>query len=654
MNKRWLSVLSVALVIVFLFAACAPAARPQDDLYAAVNAEWLKDTKIPKNKIMVGGFVDLQEEVQNQLKADFDIMSPETASKYEGLPEFLKFYAMTSDYDTRNSQGVQPLMPYLSDIAALNGYEDLNAALPDMILNGLPTPVICGSITDFGDARYYALCFADPPLLLPDKSLYDTETGDYLFGVLKDVFIEMLKKCGYDKGTAALIAEEAIAFDYLIMPYMRPAEEAREYEKMNNPTSLGDFAAYSTSLDLTGLIKTLVPDLPESVLVLNPGYYGALNQVLTEDNFSLFKSWMIVSMVYRYSGMLSQDMAAAAFKYEKMLTGQAEMEDPQKLALTLAYASFSEPVGVYYGQTYFGEKAREDVTGIVNQLFEVYRNRLGSNEWLSKETVRAALNKLDKISLQIGYPDKPDPLYSLFKVVPAEDGGSVLGNIIEWNRLIMKDDFDKCGKETDKTMWIAGGADVNAFYNPQTNTIVFPAAILQEPFYSPDYSASRNLGGIGCIIGHEITHAFDPGGSKFDENGSISNWWTEEDIAVFEKRTEALAAQFDGVPYLNVQINGKQVVTEVVGDAGGLSAALEVCESLPDADVRAFFEGYATIFREKVRPELAELIITTSAYPPNELRVNLQVRNLDAFYTAFSVTEGDGMYLAPENRARVW
>jgi putative endopeptidase len=352
--------------------------------------------------------------------------------------------------------------------------------------------------------------------------------------------------------------------------------------------------------------------------------------------------------------MLSLELQEIVFKYEMALTGQPEMDDPQKLAYRLAYSFFDEPVGIYYAQNYFGEKAKQDVTSIVEQLADVYKGRLKNNDWLGEETIAAALRKLDKISLQIGYPDKISPVYDLINIVPYDEGGTVFSNMVDFNSAARKDNLAKCGQETDHTEWSMSAATVNAYYDPQSNTIVFPAAILQKPFYSPDYSSSRNLGAIGAIIGHEITHAFDPMGSMFDEYGSLANWWTEADHAAFEEKTGALIAQFDGVEYLGTRINGRQVITEVVGDAGGLSSSLEVCEAQPDADPKAFFEGWATAFREKVRPELQELIINTSAYPPHELRVNMQVRNLDAFYEAYSVVEGDALYLAPEDRASVW
>jgi len=661
MNKRRiLRALSLVLVAVialtasFAVAGGNEAVRPQDDLYAAVNAEWLAAAEIPANKIMVGGFADLTDEVEERLMADFAAMSEETAAQFETLPEFLKFYAMAADYDARNAQGAQPLAPYLAEIEALNSLADLNAALPGLILRGMPAPVNAGVMADMGDARYYALYFVEPSLFLPGVSFYGTPTGDYLLDVFGQVLGALLQQCGYGEEEAAQIVAQALAFDALIKPYMRPDEEARHYDKMYNPTPLADFAAYSSALDLAGLVEALVPASPEKVVVLNPNYYGALEQVLTEEHFPLVKGWMLARMAAQYAGMLSQEMAATAAAYEMILTGQAEMDDPQKLAYRLAESAFSEPVGLYYAHTYFSAEAKQDVTAMVEQLMEVYKGRFQTNDWLSEETVQGALRKLEHMSLQIGYPDELNPIYALFTIVPTEEGGSVLSNMMGITRIVVEDNFSRCGQEHDPTEWGTSAATVNAYFNALTNTITFPAAILQEPFYSPDYSASRNLGSIGAIIGHEITHAFDTSGAMFDEYGSLNNWWTEADFAAFEQKCEAFVAQFDGLLYEGIPINGRQVITEVVGDAGGLSSALEVCQALPDADARAFFEGWATIWRSKLRPEFLELILTISAYPPDSLRVNMQVNNLDAFYAAFDVQEGDGMYLAPEERVAVW
>jgi len=656
MNKRRvLRTISLALVTVMLSAfAAAGEVRPQDDLYEAVNGEWLAAAQIPDSKSSVGGFVDLADEVEMLLMADFAAMPEETAAHFEALPEFLKFYAMAADYETRDGQGTQSLTPYLAEIDALNSLADLNASLPGFILCGVPAPLSSGVMADMRDARHYALYISGPSLFLPDVSYYGTPTGDALLQALGQTLETLLQLCGYDGENAARIVEQAMEFDALVKPYMPSSEEKSDYTKLYNPMPLAEFAACSTALDLAGLVEALVPDLPEYVVALHPAYVAALGQVAVEENFPLIKSWMAACTVYGAAPMLSQEMEAAAAAYQMIMTGQAEMDEPQKRAYRLAYAVFNGPVGNYYGQAYFGEDAKRDVTAMAEQMLQVFSRRLQANDWLSPEAVRAALRKLDRMALQIGYPDRLQPEYSLLKVMPAEEGGTVMGNMKAFTRIINEASLAKCGQETDLAYWDVGAATVNAFYNPLANSITFPAAILQAPFYSPDQPDSRNLGGIGAVIAHEITHAFDNSGAKFDEYGSLNNWWTEADHAAFDERIQAMIGQFDGIPFAGGAVNGKLTVSENIADAGGLSCALEICQSLPDPDPRAFFENWATIWRMKAMPQYEQLLLAIDVHAPAKLRANMQASNLDAFYTAFLAEEGDGMYLAPEERVHIW
>lgn len=660
MSKRWISrALSLALVVAMALATFAvaggnEAVRLQDDLYEAVNAEWLAATEIPAHKVMVGGFMDLQDEVIELLMADFAAMPEETAAQFEALSEFQRLYAMTADYDTRNAQGAEPLAPYLAEIDALDTLAALNAALPGLILRGMPSPVYAGMDVDMGNAQYYALYAVAPSLILPDVSLYGTPTGDFVLDIYGQILGALLLQCGYSEEDAVQIVAQALAFDALLVPYMPSAEESSDYTKLYNPTPLADFVSYSTALDLAGLVEALVSSAPDYVVLTNPAYFAALDQVVTEESFPLLKGWMTAQMAFTAAPMLSQDIAATAAAYGMMLTGQAEPEDPQRLAIGLAYQVFSGPVGLYYGHTYFGEEAKQDVTEMVEQLIQVFGHRLQQNDWLSADTAKMAQRKLDTMAMQIGYPDKLQPEYSLLKVVPTDEGGTVLGNIMEFTRIAMEANFARCGEKVDHSYWNASAADVNAFYNPMANAIIFPAAILQAPFYSPDQSRSQNLGGIGAVVGHEITHAFDSNGAKFDEYGSLSDWWTEEDYAAFGERIESMVAMFDGIPHAGGTVNGRQVVSENIADAGGLSCALEVCLSLPDADTAAFFENWATIWRMKATPELEELLLTVGVHSPNRLRANMPVRNFDAFYEAFDVVQSDDMYLAPEERITIW
>jgi putative endopeptidase len=657
------TIIPLALIILFVIAVADCSSnkdgiygrvRPQDDLYEAVNSQWLATTQIPADRPMVSMFSELATKVEDLLMADFAKMSSQTAAQFDILPEFLKFYALASDYETRNAQGAQPLAPYLAEINALNSLRDLSAALPGFIMRGLPTPINASVAEDMGDARRYALYIESPSIILPDVSYYDMPEGAALLQAFGEIIGELLQQCGYSEQDAARIVDQAMAFDALIKTYEPSAEESSDYTSSYNPMPFANFVALSSALDLDGMVTALVPSRPANVVVENTKYMAAFNQVVSERNFPLIKSWMTANLVFSMAGLLSQDMQAIASEFGMILTGQEEMEDPQIIAYNQAYALFSEPVGLYYGRTYFGEEAKRDVTEMVNQFLQVYRRRLQANDWLSQNTIQAALRKLDNMTLYIGYPDKIQPVYYRLKVKPANEGGTFLSNFMELARVFNENNFSKLGQETDRSYWVTSAATVNAFYSPMKNSITFPAAILQSPQYVPGGSASSNLGGIGAVIAHEITHAFDSNGSKFDEYGSLYNWWTEADYMAFERRIQAMVDQFDGLPFAGGTVNGRLTVGENIADAGGLSCALEVCQSLPHPDYRAFFESWARLWRNKSTPQVAQMLLAMEVHAPSKLRANIAVRNFDLFYTAFSVKEGDGMYLAPEKRVSIW
>ncbi len=673
MKATSLRALSIALILclltassTFALADAAPAAgvaqeaqadqavRLQDDFYAAVNAVWLAATEIPANKMMVGGFDDLSDGVEAQLMADFAAMTPEKAAEIEALPEFLKLYSIAADYETRNARGAEPLKPYLDRIAAIQSLADLSAALPELVLSGLPAPLSLFTLADMGDAQQTALYAGTPTIFLPDNSYYGTPTGDYLFGVLKPILVQLMQAVGQSEEQATECVEQALAFDALLAPNVLSAAESADYTGLYNPVALDAFCESSTALDLRATLTALLPALPERVVVIAPKYYAALNELVSEANFPALQSWMQVQMVYAAAPLLSQEMADTAATFSMMMTGQTEHDDPQKLAYRQAASLYAEPVGLYYGRTYFGEDAKRDVTAMVQAMVQVFKQRLLANDWLGAETIEAAVRKLDRMTCQIGYPDKIDPLYAQMLITPADQGGSLLSNSMNLRRQIMADLFSKCGQPTQPEYWELGADTVNAIYSPQKNTITFPAAILQAPFYSLEQSASRNFGGIGAVIAHEITHAFDNNGAAFDEYGNLRNWWSEADTAAFEERTQAMVAQFEGVPFAGGVVSGQLTVGENIADAGGLSCALESAKALADYNPQEFFENWAIIWRMKATPQIEQLLLTLDVHAPNKLRANIQLQNLEAFYEAFGITESDAMYLAPEKRISIW
>jgi putative endopeptidase len=317
----------------------------------------------------------------------------------------------------------------------------------------------------------------------------------------------------------------------------------------------------------------------------------------------------------------------------------------------MARGVFSQVLGVYYGRRYFGQAAKADVQRMVHSMVDVYKQRLQNNEWLSPKTREKAIVKLNELGIQVGFPNKVPAIYDKLHVDLSQ---SLMANLNNLSRVFLEDQFSKWGKKVDRNRWEMSAATVNAYYHPFKNIIVFPAAVLQAPFYSTEQSSSENFGGIGAVIAHEISHAFDNNGSLFDEKGNLNNWWTDEDRAHFKKLSQKMIDEFDGLPFAGQKVNGKLTVSENIADGGGLSCALSAAKKEDDADLKAFFINWARIWRMKATTQYMQLLLSVDVHAPNKLRANVQVKNLADFYTTFNVHEGDGMYLPEDQRVNIW
>ncbi|MGL6199038.1 MAG: M13-type metalloendopeptidase [Lachnospiraceae bacterium] len=588
----------------------------KDDYYEAVNAEWLNANELSADEVMIGGANDLADEVDELLMSDFQKMiDGEVQAPSAEIEEFLKYYQMASDYDTRNEMGAEPLKPYLEKIESLASLDDLNQQLAEWTVKGNYTPVGLSVSADMGNASIYGLSASAPTLILPDKSYYDTDTRTQLLSYYSQSMQQMLALCGYSDAEAQTLTEQALEFDNLLVPTARTTEEQNDFPSSYNPVTMDEFISYSSNLDLNALMTGLIGTTPEKIIVDNPDYFAALNDIVTEENFDIMKSWMLVQTVNLLSGYLSDDFREAAFSYSKLLYGQTEMTDSQTAAYGISWRAFSPVIGDYYGQTYFGDEAKEDVTGMVDKMIEVYVSRLQNNDWLSDNTIQSAIAKLQNMQVNIGFPDSLDPLYSSYIVTDYEADGNLVSNAMDFSELLLKDNYAKYGTEVDRSDWMMSADTVNAQYLVTNNSITFPAGFLQAPYYSLDQSESENYGGIGAVIAHEITHGFDSNGAQYDETGSLNNWWTEEDAVAFEAKIAEMVELFDGREYANGTVNGTLTVTENIADAGGLSCAMEIVQSLPDGD---------------------------------------QLSNLQEFQDQYEIAEGDGMYLSADHIVTIW
>lgn len=625
----------------------------KDDLYHAVNDEWLKTATIPADKPATGGFYALHDTIEKTLMDDYHafLEHPETAPAE--LRQFIAYYRKANDYATRNKAGFSVAEASFTKIHDLTTFAKWQQQLPDLIADSAAVPFGFSVEPDMKNTKQNALYVDVPNLILPDKTYYDGDnpSAKALLQVYAAMMTKLFKLAGFSDEFTETTIKQALEFDASLAPHQRDSTQLADYTKLYNKQALTDFAKVSANVDFKQVIAKLFPTTPEFVIVTQPEFFAAFDQIVNEQTFANMKAWMLVKEVLGAAPYVSDEARVISGEFSRALSGTKQAMSPQKAAFYLATGVYDQAVGLDYAHRYFGAKAKADVTEMVKEMIAVYEERLTHNDWLSEATAKQAVVKLKHLAIKVGYPDK---LPELFKRYVVDSDASLYENTSRFVKLTRQDNFARLTKPVDRSRWSMPAHMVNAYYDPNQNVIVFPAAILQAPFYSLKQSSAANFGGIGAVIAHEISHAFDNNGAKFDEFGNLKNWWTADDLKHFEHLAQAMIDQFDGLKTEAGTVNGKLVVSENIADAGGLSCALAAAKKHADFDAQTFFINWAKIWCMKSSRERQKLLLKIDVHAPHELRANVQPKNLDDFYTAFDVHEGDGMYLAPEKRISIW
>ena len=629
--------------------------RIQDDLYEAVNGEWLKTAVIPEDRPAAGGFVELDQNVEKQMMADFRALAE--GSKTTDIPEMkyaVALYKKVLDSERRNREGIAPVLPLLDRIRALKTVEDLNAAAPELLPMEFDLPLRMGVEADMGDATRNAFVVLGPDIILPDTTYYaeDNESGKQLLALYADMAAKVLAYTPLTEEEQKQALADTLAFDALVAKKVKSQLEWSEYYKCHNPMPVDEVAELVAPFDIKGLLQALYGEkAPDTLIVYDPKAIREMKDYFSEENFGLYRNWAYVKTLLKATPYLSEELATLGKTYSRALLGVAVDPSLEKQAYHAASELYAEPVGVYYGRSYFGEEAKKDVVELVKKIIETYKLRIRKNGFLAESTKEQAIRKLSTIEIKMGYPDEIKEIWS--KQV-FDENESLLSIMLRLTEIRAKDVLEKLLKPVDRTEWLMPGHMVNACYNPSANDITFPAAILQKPFYSLQQSVSENLGGIGAVIGHEISHAFDNNGANFDEFGNLKNWWTEEDFKAFQGLTQDMIRQFDGIEFHGGKVNGELTVSENIADNGGMGVTLEIMHTLPEADYQAYFMNWARVWCRKAKEEYIQLLLANDVHSPTVLRANMQPRNFPEWYEAFGVTETDGMYLPPEKRISIW
>ena len=625
------------------------------NFYQAVNKEWLLKAKIPVDSPSIDSFYTLDEDVKGKLKKDIkNLGEGKESSDITGMSEFITFYKAASDYKQREKDGLEPLKPYLKEIEDIKDLNDLANKSASLTDKGIPIPFGYDVGTNAENTSQKQIQLTPPSILLPDVSIYKDESSkkQYLTPI-ETATQKALEMLGYSEKNSKRIVKEALEFDEIIAKYSLSNEEMSESKNLVHPKTAEEINAYSGSFKLYDVIKGIMGRDLETINVPNTKYFENYSKVVNQDNFSKIKSWMLMQEAMAASNSLTEDYRLNFASISMAITGTQKPISKEDTVYEMSVNLFSDVMSVYYGRKYFGEEAKTDVTGMIDKIKNVYRGRLQQNDWLTEETRNKAIEKLDKMKVFVGYQEDVNPGTKELHLDPNKSFFELSEDIAQFGKRYTIDHFDE---PIDKNKWSGSAFDINAYYNPESNSINFPAGILQAPFYDKNQSTEKNYGGIGVVIGHEITHAFDSNGADYDENGDMHNWWTKADSKAFDKRIKAFEDQWNGLEIYGTKVNGKLTVTENVADAGGLSSTLQVLKTeMTKPNLKDYFENYADIWKQKASLQYNKYTMVQDVHAPNELRVNQQLKNLPEFYEAYpQIKEGDAMYLAPSKRISLW
>ncbi|GEM52889.1 M13 family metallopeptidase [Empedobacter brevis] len=638
--------------------------RPQDDLYNYVNGNWMKITEIPSDRARWGSFDELRENTDKvTLQLVKDLIKRKHA-KGTSEQKIADLYDAYMNVDARNKTGLAPIQKYFKQIDAIKDLKGLQDYLIEVASIGENPFYGAYVYTDLKNSKQNAVYLGDIDLTL-GKTYYqkeDAKNTETLGNLTK--FVDQLMPYTGSK-TRDLKGPKIVAFEKMMSKYIKTVEEDRDPNKSYNPVKLSEVKNLTKNIDIERYVKALGIN-PETVIIGELDYYKNLDKILNQENLPLIKDYLRFKLINSFASYSTTDLDKINFEfYGKTLSGQKEQRPMEKRGLAFVNGTTGELLGQIYVKDNFPPEAKANAEELISYLFKSFDKHIKELDWMSAETKTKALEKLNKFTVKIGYPDKWKD-YSGLQVKSLAEGGTLIDDVIAISKWRSQENLKDFGKPVDKTRWGMAPQTVNAYFNPTNNEIVFPAAILQPPFYDYRADAAVNFGGIGAVIGHEISHGFDDSGAKFDGDGNLVNWWTAEDEQKFAAATKALATQYDGYePVKGTHVNGTFTSGENIGDLGGASVAFDGLQMyLKDKGTygnidgytpqQRFFLSWATIWRTKATEEALVNQVKTDPHSPGFYRSFGPIINIDAFHDAFKTKPGDKLYKAPKDRIRIW
>lgn len=638
---------------------------PKDDFYNYVNGNWAKNTQIPDDETRWGGFGVLRKDTRKDV-LDIVNTSKELGTYAEGTDQKKALLIFETELDTvaRNKAGITPLQPMLDAINGINTINDMQTVYATTMGVAAPFAGIAASTNMSDSSMNMAWVFPGGLGMQRDYYLDQDAKSVEIRGQYKAHVSRMLQFINYSKEDADAAANKVLEMETKLAEPRLDKVAMRDARNYNNPSTVADLNTMTPVVDWNKFVNDMgiTKDLG-TINIMQPKYMAALNDFLTSTSINDIKTLMTWSTVDAAAGYLTTDIEKANWEfYSKTLNGAKAMKPADERALGTVDGAVGEAIGQLYVEAKFPPEAKEKAEKMIANVITAFQNRIMKLDWMTEETKLKAVEKLDKFTVKIAYPDEWEDYSELM----IKEGNSYAENMMAVGKWAQEKNLSEINEPVDKGEWGMPPQMVNAYFNPTNNEIVFPAAILQPPFYNYTADDAVNYGGIGAVIGHEISHAFDDSGARFDGDGNLKNWWTDTDLEEFTKRGDALADQYSAIEVLDsVYVNGKFTLGENIGDLGGVLGAYDGLQLSFEENGRPenidgftpeqrFFMSWATVWRTLTRDDALRTLIKTDPHSPGIVRATQPLKNIDVFYDAFDIKEGDAMWLAPEDRVRIW
>ncbi|HEY9184959.1 MAG TPA: M13 family metallopeptidase [Salegentibacter sp.] len=642
---------------------------PKDDFFRFVNGKWVDSTEIPEDQTTWGSFMELRQTTDaDALALLAGASTSDSLDPNSDQAKAVYLYKTIMDTVSRNELGVEPVKPYLAKVDAIENKEDLQAFLTEMQQYGGAGFFSFGVRADAKNSNQNAAYLYPSGLGLPDRDYYVADDADSKEKrkKYKEHITKMLQYIDYSEEEASEAAKTILEFETKLAEPQLDKVERRDARNTYNPMTVSELEKSVPALDWEKYFNEIGAKELDTIIVAQPKYMKTLQKVFNQNNVEDWKTYLKWSIFNDAANALSTEIETANWEfYNKTLQGAQEQRPRDERALQTINWTIGEALGKLYVEEHFPAEAKEQAEEMIANIIKAYENRINNLSWMSEDTKKKAIEKLGTTTIKVGYPDEWKD-YSDLEIAGVEKDGSYFQNMMNVSKWRTAENMAKLGEPVDKTEWFMPPQIVNAYYNPSYNEIVFPAAILQPPFYDYKADAAINYGGIGAVIGHEISHGFDDSGARFDADGNLNNWWTDEDLEAFEELGGALANQYSKIEVVDsVFINGQFTLGENIGDLGGVNAAydglqIHLEENGNPGEIdgytpeQRFFMSWATVWRTKMRDEALKNKIKTDPHSPGMYRAYVPLQNIEAFYEAFEIEEGDKMYLAPEDRVVIW